>query len=205
MRFFPLLAVSILLAAHVRGADPAAAKAELFLLLPEPRVMKSSLSKPLAGARNTVFTPAHSSAGAKEVIAYSPAEFGKLGVGWDTFEERAEAAADQMLATRQPELVQDRAGHVQYAMYRAEEPVIACLLVAPALSQVFKKVFGDEIWLITPDRHSLYVFPAKPEALADFAEVLRQRYQDAGFAASEEIFLRKSGTKLQAVGSLSKS
>jgi len=212
MRLLAFVTLAVLLVGDGHAADPKVVpsaipvvKAEAYLLLPEPRVMKSGVSKPLADARNTVFTPAHSRAGGKEVITYTAAEFAKLGVGWDTFRERAEAAADRLVAARQPDLVKDAAGSVQYAVYRAEEPVIACLLVAPSLSQIFKKVFGDEIWLITPDRHSLYVFPAKAEAVGDFAETLRQMYQDTGFATSDEIFLRKSGTTLQAVGSLPKS
>jgi hypothetical protein len=210
MRFLGLFTFLALFATEGWAANPVPAaiplvKAEVFLLLPEPRVMKSSLSKSLGEARNTVFTPAHSPAGGKEVDAYTAAEFAKLGLGWDTFRERAEAAADRLLAARQPELIKDATGKVQYGVYRAEEPVIACLLIAPSLSQIFKKVFGDEIWLITPDRHSLYVFPAKAEAVEGFAETLRQMYQDTGFAASDEIFLRKSGATLQAVGSLPKS
>jgi len=220
MRFPALLTLVVCFATANHAASPKPApkptptpapaaiplvKPEVCLLLPEPRAMKSGISQPLAESRSTVFTPAHSPAGGKEVSTYTQAEFAKLGIGFETFQERAEAAADRMLAARQPDWVKDDAGHVQYAVYRAEEPVISCLLVAPSLSQIFKKVFGDEIWLITPDRHSLYVFPAKAEALAGFAEALRQTYEGTAFAASEEIFLRKSGSNLLAVGSLPKS
>lgn len=164
--------------------------------------MRSSISKPLGEARSTVFSPAHFTA--RSLSTYTAAEFGKLGVGWDTFLERAEAAADRLLATHTPELIKDAAGHVQYAVYRGDEPIMACLMLAPSLPQVFKKVFGEELWLVSPDRHSLYVFPPKAEAMADFVDDLRQRYDNAPYAASEEVFLRKNGTPLQAIGSLPK-
>jgi hypothetical protein len=180
-----------------------AKKAEPFLLLPEPRAMRSSLSKTLAESRRTAFTPAHRTADG-ELSTYSQQEFTKLGISWDTFRERAETAADRILQERQPELIKDAAGHVLYGVYRGDEPIMACLLVAPSLGQYFKKVFGPEIWLITPDRNSLYVFPAKEQAIADFAADLRQRYQDSAFAASEEVFLRKSGEALKVIGILPK-
>lgn len=199
-----LAALLLLLPAAVRAADTAPQpplKPEICLLLPEPRSMRSALSKTLAEARSTVFTPAHSAAGGK-LSTYSAAEFAKLGIGWETFRERAEAAADRLLAARSPELKKDEAGNIIYAVYRGDETVMTCLLTAPSLGQVFKKVFGDEIWIITPDRNSLYVFPAKAEAIADFTDDLRTRFRETPFAASEEIFLRKEGAGLKAIGSL---
>jgi hypothetical protein len=185
--------------------EPAAPakKAELFLLLPEPRAMRSSLSKTLADSRRTAFTPAHRNAEG-ELSTYSAEEFARLGVSWDTFRERAEMAADRILQERPPELIKDSTGHVLYGVYRGDEPIMACLLVAPSLGQYFKKVFGTEIWLITPDRNSLYVFPAKEQAIADFVADLRQRYQESAFAASEEVFLRKEGESLKVIGILPK-
>ncbi len=57
---------------------PASAKTEPFLLLPEPRAMRSSLSKTLAESRRTAFTPAHYKGG--ELTTYSADEFAKLGL-----------------------------------------------------------------------------------------------------------------------------
>jgi len=198
-----LLAWLVTTASHAgKPASEQAPKPEAYLLVPEPRAMRSSTSKVLADARGTVFSPAHTTGGTLKV--YSAAEFAKLGLGWETFRERAEAAAERLLAVHTPELIKDEEGHVQYAVYRGDEEVIACMLLAPSLGQIFKKVFGEEVWLVCPDRHSLYIFPPKAEAMADFADDLRQRYQDAAFAASEEVFLRKNGTPLQAIGSLPK-
>jgi hypothetical protein len=197
------LALLVALTSHAGKPAPAPVpKAESYLLVPEPKAMRSSASKVLANARSTVFSPAHATGGALKI--YTAAEFAKLGLGWETFQERAQAAAERLLAARTPELIKDKDGRVQYAVYRGDEEVIACLLLAPSLAHVFKKVFGEEVWLVCPDRHSLYIFPPKSEDMADFADDLRQRYDDAAFAASDEIFLRKNDAPLQAIGSLPK-
>lgn len=193
----------------LRAADPAGAPAakplsgaELYLMLPEPRSLRSAISRPHAGAQRTVFTPARRSADGA-VRAWGREEFSRLGISWETFLERAEAAADRRLAMLRPELKTDAEGRVIYAVYRSDEPVMACLLVAPSLAGVFKKIFGDEIWLVTPDRHSLFVFPPRQEVVAEFAEDLRERFRDDPFAASDEVFSLKSGGEgLRAIGGL---
>ena len=95
----------------------------------------------------------------------------------------------------------DESGKVRYAVYRGEEEGIACLLIAPSLPEIFKKIFGDEVWLVAPDRHSLFVFPPGQEGIGEFAEDLEERFDDNPFAATDEIFAAKSGEALRAVGS----
>ena len=178
------------------AADPIAApkKPDAFYLLPEPRSMRSKLSRPLADAALTVFSPARKSANHGEIQTYSSQEFAKLGIGWESFKEQCVASANQRLTTLTPEYIKDDTGAVIYAVYRGEDPALGCLLIASALSKIFEKTFGDTLWLVTPDRHSLYVFPAKSAALSAFAADLKDRFTTDPLATSEEIFeLQKSG------------
>jgi hypothetical protein len=168
---------------------PALTKAEPFLLLPEPREMRVEHSIVLGGAKHTVFTPVHRAAGKKALEPYSKAEFAKLGISADSFGEKARAAADRILATLQPELLKDEAGRVRYAVYRGDDPIFACLIVAPSLGKVFQNVFGKEVWVATPDRNALYVFPPNPAIVDDFSGDLEQRFEGDAFAASEEVFV----------------
>lgn len=188
----------------ILAADPVPPKppsrAEPYVLLPEPRVMGSSISKPFAKSLHTVFTPARKSADGK-VQVFTRDEFAKLGLSWESFLERAQAAADRRLAELQPELKKDESGKVLYAVYRSEEPSMACLLVAPSLSIIFKNIFGEEVWLMAPDRNSLFVFPGRNDAVEEFAEDLLDRFEDNPFAASNEIFAVKSGAAPRVVGS----
>lgn len=189
-------------AAPAAAPAPAAPlKAETFLLLPEPREMRVGHSVVLGGAKQTVFTPVHRPAGKRELERYSKAEFAKLGIGPESFADKARAAADRLLASLQPELIKDDAGRVRYAVYRGDDSIFACLLVAPSLAKVFENVFGKEVWVAVPDRHALYVFPPNSAIVDDFAGDLQERFETDAFAASEEVFIVKGDTgEMRAVG-----
>ncbi len=178
-----------------RAAELAVAifKPELFLMLPEPRAMGSDLSKNHAGSKNTVFTPARQTDDGHGIRAYTTAEFAKLGISWETFLERAQAAADTRLATMQPEWKKDDAGNVLYAVFHSDDHGMATILLAPSLAHIFQKIFPDGVWLAAPNRNTLYVFPAKPALVESFAENLKALFDENPFAASDEIFALKDG------------
>ena len=155
--------------------------------------MRSTISKTLFKAQRTIFSPAQETSTAPGLALYTAAEFAKLGLSWDTYFERAAAAADRKLASLQPEWIKDDAGKVLYAVYRGEQPIYATLLLAPSLTKVFEKTFGGEIWVAAPDRNSLYVFPANAELVGDFAGDLEERFESNPYGASEEIFAFKLG------------
>ena len=173
-----------------------APKLQSYLLLPEPKAMHSAASCTIAGAQRTVLSPAHEVTESPGVKAYTAEEFVRLGISKESFIERAAAAADKQLAALHPEFIKDeKTGITRYAVYRSASPLIATLLIAPSLGKTFAALFGDEIWAAVPDRNALYIFPAKPESLADFAPDLNERYVGNPYAASCEVFLIKKGEK----------
>lgn len=179
-------------------------KLETFVLLPEPKAMRTARSRQLPDAKETVVTAALEVAESPGVRAYTAEEFAKVGISLDSFIERARAAADKRLATLQPDYGRDESGRVRYAVYRGDSPLMASLLMAPSLARIFKNIFGDEIWAACPDRHALYVFPAKPQEVAEFTADLRERFEGEPYAASPEIFLLKDGEPLpRVIGSFS--
>lgn len=194
-----------LLCAAVLPAQEVVRRPELLLLLPEPRVLGTELSVRPEGARHTVFSPAREIAEVPGIQAYTKEEFQKLGVSVDTFAERARSAADRLLASIQPDLIKDAEGKVRYAVYRSDLPIMACLVTAPSLPATFEKLFGPEIWVALPDRHSLFVFPANPDALQEYSTDLAERYRVDAHAASPEIFTLKQGEAPKVVGSFSGS
>jgi hypothetical protein len=169
----------------------AAVKLETFVMLPEPKVMRTDRSRLLPDAKTTVISPAHEIAESPGVRIYSADEFAKLGISAETFLERARTAADRRLATLTPDYIKDDEGRLRYAVYRGDSPLIASLLIAPSLGTFFQKTFGGDVWALLPDRNSLYLFPARPDALAEFTVDLRDRYDSNPYAASAEIFLLK--------------
>jgi hypothetical protein len=170
-------------------------KLESLLLLPEPRALRSSLSVSPPGARHTVLTPARETL--KGIESYSADSFHALGISLETFIKRASAAADKRLALLKPEIIRGSDGRVKYAVYRGESELYASLLVASSLPKLFEPMFGSELWAALPDRHALYLFPARSAALQDFS-----RYAADPYAASPEIFLLKSGEEPRVIASV---
>jgi hypothetical protein len=176
---------------------------EPFIVLPEPRVLRSTHSVAPKGAQHTVFTPARELATLPWLKVYDEAEFKKLGISPESFIERAGKAADARLALLQPEFIKDDTGKTRYAVYRGESPLIASLIVAPSLGKNFTALFGDALWAVLPDRNSLYIFPAKPELLDEFAADLAERYEFSPYAASCEVFRLRVGQAPEVVASFS--
>lgn len=186
------------------AATPAP-KLEIFVMLPEPKAMRSDRSLSPPDAKATVISPARQTAESPGVRPYTAEEFAKLGISVDTFLSKARTAADRRLTTLQPDYVKDDSGHLRYAVYRGDSPLIASLLVAPSLGPAFQKLFGVDVWALIPDRNSLFLFPAKSGAIDEFSEDLRERYMSNPFAASPEIFLLKAdGTLPQVVGAFAR-
>lgn len=198
MNFRLLAAFSVFGAFLVHAEDR---RLETLLLLPEPKVMKNEFSFSPEGAELTVLTPAKELADVPGIMAYSAEDFKKLGISVETFTERAKKAADKRLSTLKPELIKDAEGKVQYAVYRSDQPLMASLIVAPSLPALFEGMFGEDLWAVLPDRHSLFIFPAKPEIMEEFAADLTDRFQSDPRAASPEIFRLRKGVPPKVVGS----
>ena len=201
MRRSVVLLLCLFTANALVAADPVQKPLEPFLMLPEPRAMGTSNSKPWAEARRTVLSPARQIADKPGIRTYSVAEFEKLGISWEKFLQKAQSTAEKRLAAVKPEIKQDDKGKVLYAVYRSEESTIASLLVAPSLAKIYEKIFGPEVWVVIPDRHSLFVLPPDVKVLEEFAADLTTRFEGDAFAASEEIFaLKGDGTQQRVIG-----
>jgi hypothetical protein len=175
-------------------------KLETLLLMPEPKAMRSAYSIVPAGAKQTVLTPyRESTVSPGGIEPYSQASFAKLGLSVETFAERAKTAADKRLTQMQPELKKGEDGRIAYAVYRGESSLFPTLLIAPSLPKIYEELFGKEIWVAMPDRHALYVFPARPEILQEFTADLAERYAEDAFAASCEVFSLKAGEEPKVV------
>jgi len=177
---------------------------ETLLMLPEPRAMRSERSIIPESALATVLSPAREIVGVPGIEVYSKEDFAKLGLSPETFAERAKKSAEKLLADVKPEVIRGADGRVAYAVYRGDRPVMASLLLAPSLPAIFAEMFGDEIWVALPDRHSLFVFPARQEAVAEFVADLATRYREDIHAASPEIFSLKKGHAPRVVAAFAK-
>ena len=177
---------------------------ETLLMLPEPREMRTERSIVPEGAQATVLTPAREIADVPGIEVYPKEDFAKLGLSPETFAERSKKTAERLLTEIKPDLIKGTNGKVTYAVYRGDRPVMASLLIAPSLPVIFEEMFGSEIWVALPDRHSLFVFPAKAEALEEFIADLAVRYKDDPHAASPEVFALKKGAAPRVVAAFAR-
>jgi len=190
---FLLLAFNIL---HAQRPAAPERKLESLLLMPEPKVLRGAYSVTLFNAQRTVFTCYRETTGVLNgVEAYTAETFKKLGLSVESFAARAKTSADKRLLQLKPELIKGEDGRIAYAVYRGDSSLYATLLVAPSLPKIFAELFGPEIWVVTPDRHSLFVFPPKTDLLQEFTEDLAERYTSDPYAASCEIFSIKAGAE----------
>lgn len=200
-RLFCLLFLATSLSQAQQSGQPER-KFETLLLMPEPKAMRTPFSITPAGAKQTVLTPYRESAVSPDGLEpYRQESFTRLGLSVETFVERAKAAADKRLAKLKPELIKGTDGKIAYAVFRGESSLFATLLVAPSLPKIFEELFGKEIWVALPDRHALYVFPARADILQEFTADLADRYATDAFAASGEIFSLKAGEEPKVVAS----
>lgn len=196
-----LLTVLLLTTAALAQEKP---RLETLLMLPEPREMRTERSIVPDGAKATVLTPAREIADVPGIEVYPKEDFAKLGLSPETFAERSKKTAERLLTEIKPDLIKGGDGKVAYAVYRGDRPVMASLLIAPSLPVIFEELFGAEIWVALPDRHSLFIFPAKPEALEEFIPDLALRYKEDPHAASPEVFALKRGAAPRVVAAFAK-
>lgn len=201
----PRLLLLALLGITALGSQRAQLPAlEPMLLVPEPKAMRSERSLQPEGAKLTVWSPAREIKAVPGLEVYDAQAFAKLGIGPQSFALRAKSAADRLLAALKPEVIRRSDGSVAYAVYRSDRPIMACLLVAPKLPEVFRELFGPEIWVAAPDRHSLFVFAAMPEAIEEFTEDLAQRFREDAHAASPEVFALREGAEPRVVAAFAR-
>mgnify|MGYP001340791454 CR=1 FL=1 len=177
---------------------------ELLLMLPEPRVLRTERSLVPEGAQSTVLSPAREIAEVPGIEVYPKEDFIRLGLSPETFAARAGKAADRLLTVLKPDLVKDAEGRVIYAVYRGGRPVMACLLLAPSLNALFETLLGERLWAAVPDRHSFYLFPAKPGVLEEFTADLAARYREDPHAASPEVFELVKGAPPRVIGAFAR-
>lgn len=189
-RMKPFLALFLLIVTASAQEKP---KLETLLMLPEPKEMRTERSVVPEGAQATVLTPAREIADVPGIEVYPKEDFAKLGLSPETFAERSKKTAEKLLTEIKPDVIKGADGKAAYAVYRGERPVMASLMIAPSLPVIFEDLFGAEIWVALPDRHSLFVFPAKKEVVEEFIADLAERYQENPHAASPEIFALKKG------------
>lgn len=189
------VAASLLLGAIRAAADTASPpvteaepkKLELFCLLIEPNDLQE-VTQAIPGAQHTVLVPGRETS-IGTVRYYRKTEFEQMGLGWNGFEQKARAAASRVFATLKPVITRDRHGFATLAEVRGTSHLTASSILAPEFYEHFRKLMGDELVLLIPDRFTIYVFPRPLGEYKDWGKKILHAYADAAHPVSYEVLL----------------
>jgi len=168
---------------------------ENFWILVEPTFLKPEVTITIPGAQDTVFVPAKEISDYPGIQAFSQDQFDKLRISKDSFYHRAAVAAGRVLDSIEPKIVKDENDKVKYAAIHLTRPIASGLVIAPNFQQKFKNLFGENILVIIPERHTLFVFPDNQDLYSAYLLPMAARFEDAVYACSRELFLWKKGAK----------
>ena len=132
-----------LLIPSLAAAAPDKPPREPRCLAVEPASLRTSLAKPIPGARLTVLIPAREDD--LGIVHLSKEEFAATGLSWDKFRRDAEAAAARHLRSLTPSIEKNEAGEPLYATLRSKSHLTASVFFCKEFHAQFRKPFGDQL------------------------------------------------------------
>jgi hypothetical protein len=175
-----------LLIPSLAAAAPDKPPREPRCLAVEPASLRTSLAKPIPGARLTVLIPAREDD--LGIVHLSKEEFAATGLSWDKFRRDAEAAAARHLRSLTPIIEKNEAGEPLYATLRSKSHLTASVFFCKEFHSQFRKPFGDQLVVLAPDRFTLYVFPRNFSGFQEFGKRVVDEYQKSTWPCSLEAF-----------------
>lgn len=160
---------------------------EIYCLLIEP-ADTAEMNKSIPGAQHTALVPGRETS-IGTVRYYLKAEFEKLGLGWHGFEKKATATASKVFATLKPTVTRDKLGFATSAEIRGKSHLTASSVLAPEFYEHFRKLMGDDLVLLIPDRFTIHVFPRPLGEYKEWGKKILQAYADATYPVSYEVLL----------------
>jgi hypothetical protein len=152
----------------------------------EPASLRTSLAKPIPGARLTVLIPAREDD--LGLVHLSKEEFAATGLSWDKFRRDAETAAARHLRSLTPVIEKNEAGDPLYATLRSKSHLTASVFFCKEFHAQFRKPFGDQLVVLAPDRFTLYIFPRNFSGFQEFGQRIIDEYQKSTWPCSLEAF-----------------
>ena len=175
-----------------------AVKKQKYVLLIEPRGMRSAVSMIIPGARNTVYSAGYE--GSLGVSHYKAEEFRRIFKSdWKQFRERALKDSAKHLKRLKPVMVRNSDNIIEYGLIQSEDPLTASTILLPQFREKFKDVFGSELLVLVPNRSTILVFSDSDNNLNKYKETVIKMYKDSIYPVSREIF-RLNGTGIRAIG-----
>jgi hypothetical protein len=168
----------------------------------EPKALRTSASQNLAGARQTVLTPAIEREDGFKMLDRE--SLTHLGMNWETFLAKAKQAASRHLAALKPEIHKDPRGTIEYIKFHNDRHLTSSILLCPELWKQFSPMLGPTIVALVPDRFTVYLFPRQSGAFVKQGQEVAALFTDAMYPASDEAF-EISETTFKSIGNFTTS
>ncbi|MEZ5299466.1 MAG: hypothetical protein R3F11_02175 [Verrucomicrobiales bacterium] len=185
-----------------KAAEPEKkAEPERFAIAIEPKLMAAPVAEAIRGSKKSVAAAVRENApdAAEPVHYYSAEELKALGVEWAEFLAEARAAAGRLLATLKPEIVRDKDGLVEYAVFRSGSHLTSSIVLADGFLEPFRDTLGRRVMVAIPDRFTVFVFPRVDSAVADYGRTFAEIYDNATYPGITEL-LEVSPDGIRAIG-----
>ena len=193
------LALGVLLVAG--GERP---KRELFVVVIEPKVMVPAVARAIPGAKETVLAAARETEFGG-LRYYDKEEFESMGLTWEAFLERGRRSADQLMGTLEVEYIRDEREVIQYALIRSENHRTAGVVLREAFRKEFRETLGPELVVVIPDRFTVIVFPKLGGGYQGIGPKMIEKFDEAVYPVSVELFQIDAKRGLSAIGGFSRS
>lgn len=188
-----LILILLLLLSPLRVS---AEEGELGMYL-EPAHFAPDIFHQVKGAKKTVLVPArHTRYG---VDTFTEKEWKEEGMDLPTVQQQALHLASKLNETAEVEWVRDDRKVVEYAIINSDHPFISSIIFPQKdgkneFVQRFRKILGDEVLVVIPERYTIYVFPRYGPTLQEFGPSLAEIYRVSDLKGSLEIFLVQENT-----------
>jgi len=185
---FPSLLILVATLASAWALEP---QNELGMYL-EPSHMAPGISHPVKGANSTVLVPARFTK--YGVDTFTKTEWETAGLDEPQVQLEALALASQLNQSAEVEYVKDAKDVIEYAIIESEHPFISSIIFPKKSGKNefigrFEKIFGKEVLVVIPERHTIYIFPRYAPTLQKYGPSLAQKYRDEPLKGSLEVFL----------------
>lgn len=195
---FALVALALSAGAQERPAAREFRKGIVF----ESTIENPKVFSAVEGAKRTLLAPAYE--WEYGLRFYTREKWEKQGLSWEQFRRSAIEIADKLAETVKPEFVRDHRKVVKYAILEGKDPFLSSVLLSKKLHPVLEEKLGENIYVVIPERGTLYFFPVEGNTLDGFGASIVKKYKNSNSPVSIEVILFTS-EGFRVVGELSDS
>ncbi len=163
----------------------------------EPSFMDYKVRRPIEGSQRTILALVRVGDGG--IVPVDGGNERPLALAMKKISAEANATAEAVLATLEPQFVRDKNGVILHAVLESSNPLTASAVLAPGFADRFAKTLGPDLLVAMPNRFLVFVFSRQDEAFRRVGEDIISGYLGSNYPVSREVFALENG-KLRSTG-----